>query len=585
MSQCSFNDLFHVKSAIKSLLLEQQLQDKADGFLLYVIDENKWKNHFTEFDEEALQENVKQLQESLGDILDSGDGLVVSQYQKDVLVPAEYDALFILFSSTNETFRQKHYRQLLEHIFQCLAEKYPVDKVSFENRVKLLIPIVKCDVIDHPTTENSEILKNLNMFLQYPRINQEDIYEIVTSKLGSDRFSLTSYQLTPLVVKNGHLGDYYTITIDVAVEARSQTLNFFAKFVTARTESLKKVVESGPSKKEEFFYIQYLSVLREYGLENLQNFVAQCYFSRQNDVLVLDNLTEMGFEGYPPNTSLGIDVILTGLKKIAAFHASSLILEDILTKKNGTTTTLSQVYGEYLEEVLFTHHSEGLTRISLKIALETMLYVLEKFPEVYGEFTLEQLQKKMKFGWNLIFEKTKESKVYTNVICHGDMHVSNILVKSTDGHCEDIKLVDFQILRYCPLTQDLVFFIVQNTNKATRDQYFSTFLDQYYTELTQHLRGHGINPDKVIPKDNLLESVNYMKSEAVLQALYYSPVLLISPEMRRDILFKDQKKAQYYMYENRRALIDLALEDGVYKSRLKSLIEDFVELCEKGDFD
>ncbi|KAF7269106.1 hypothetical protein GWI33_017855 [Rhynchophorus ferrugineus] len=583
MIQCKFNDLRAIKTVIKSVLLQQQLVNNIDESLLYTINEDKWKDHFVNAGEEAVEDNIKYMRESLGNIVKSGDGLVISHYNKGFLVPVEYDALFVIFSSSSEAFRQKHYRLLLELIFRCLTEKYPADKVSFENRVKVLIPIVKCDVIDHPTTENSEILKNLNMFLRYPRINQEDIYEIVTNKLGSDQFDLTSYQLTPLVIKNGHLGDYYTITIDVTVEAQPETLDFFAKFVTGRTENVKKLVENGPSKKEEFFYVQYLSALREYGLEKLQNFAARCYFSRQNDLLVLDNLANKGFKGYPPHTSLGVDAVTIGLKRIAGFHASSLILEDILSKKNGTAITLNQIYGEYFEEILFTNCAEGLTKTLIKLALETMLYILEKFPETYGSFTLDQLKEKINVGWNLSFQKVKESKVYTNVICHGDMHVSNILVKSTDGKCEDIKLVDFQLLRYCPLSQDLVLFIVQNTNKATRDQYFSTFLDQYYKELTQNLTDYDLDPEKVIPRNNFLDSVNYMKSQGVFHALYYSPILLLGPEIRTEIFFKDQKLYKYYLYENRRALIDLAIQDVAYRSRLKGLVEDFVELCEKGD--
>lgn len=64
----------------------------------------------------------------------------------------------------------------------------------------------------------------------------------------------------------------------------------------------------------------------------------------------------------------------------------------------------------------------------------------------------------------------------------------------------NIKLIDFQVIRYAPPVLDMLFYLFCNTEKPFRDQYYEELKDIYYQSLCKQIRLFGSQPDTLYPR-------------------------------------------------------------------------------------
>ncbi|XP_066141825.1 uncharacterized protein [Euwallacea fornicatus] len=547
---------------------------------------------FDSLDKEVVKREVESLLAALEGI--AADGFLVKNHGiKKTYVPSSYEVLGLIFAQTNEKFRQAHLHKLLDLFYNELqinlelnGSKLQLNRSRFDFEVKTLLPLVKLEILHdliESTTDNdriSELVSNITNFFNNPRINQEDIYVVARNKLGSNSFDLNSYELIQMDQRNGHLGDYFRLHMEINRGGDDEKLTFFAKFLTPKSEFMKNFLKYGPSMKEDFFYMILLPKLEEAGLGQLIDFAPNCYFSRVDDVLVLDDMSQDGFVGLTPNIKLEFDALKLAVQGLAKFHSCSIILEEILTQKRGSDVRLNEIYEPYLKEVAFT---EDLDHIPLMQTVfeSCILHCLSKFTDIRGQYSDEELARKVTKGFALLLEKVKPSQKFRNVICHGDVYVANMLFKfNGQGNCLDFKLIDFQILRYCPPTQDLLFFLYQNSLKSVLDVHFEELICEYYNALSSHLAKYNVDINNIYPRETFDQCLNYMKPEGVCHALCYSPMQTLDPEMREKMIQSDAEIEK--MMVEPVSLIDWGLKDEYYEKVLRGLCEHFIGLCDKG---
>lgn len=549
---------------------------------------------FEALDTDAASALIKSLNENIQTIL-SKDVLVRNQ-GIGKRVPLLYEVLSLIFAQTDEQFRKNHLNDLLEFYFSELevnlesaGSDYALKRALLNFQVKYLLVFVKFEILLEALQDQdaknqkrvSELVENLQNYFNSPKVNQEDIYTVVRSKVGSDAYALVSYELIPLDEKNGHLGEYFQLKIDITQNAESKRLDLFAKLINLSQAPLKDLLERGPSKKEEFFYMIWLPKMRELGMKELLDFMPNCYLSRVNDILVLDDLSLAGFVGFTPNIKLDYSTLKVATPQLAKFHACSIVMEELLSKKAGKRVTMYDLYSEYLQEVLFLPEEPDMKR-GFQGAMDNIMYIASKFPEIAGKHPSEELRKKVQKGWDLALERTKASEKVRNVICHGDVHVANMLFNfGPNKECEAVKLIDFQLLRYCPPTHDLMFFLYHNTVKTTLDQHKSELIEAYYEVLSNSLNKFNLDINDVYPKEEFEESIKLLKVQAIFHSFLYSPMQSLDPKLRESV-FGD-KDAFEKLKGNRFGLIDIGLERESYREVMKSLLTHVIELCDAGE--
>lgn len=533
--------------------------------------------------EASVAEEVKLLQEAVETLI--SEGVVVTNQGTGELVPPSYEVLTFIFCQTSEEFRLKNFHKLINLYYNelknglqsQLADIYP-QKLAFDLEIKMLLPVVKLDIVLHKGASDSlsEVGSSLRRFFLCPRLNQEDIYVVVRNKVGSSEFSLKNYQMIPLDEQNGHLGEYFKLNIEVKQDNKETNLKLFAKFLTPKAEHMKEVLKKGPSMKEDWFYFGYLPKLREIGLSDLLSFAPNCYFSRINDVIILDDLSTVGYTGLTPNKKLEYNALKMAVCELAKFHSCTLILEKVLSKSEGKEVRLSDIYGEYLQEVIFIPDNTFIKDLD-GMVVNYIMYFISAFSYANGH-PKEKLKEKADLFYNSVFEKVKQSNKYRNVICHGDVYVANMLFKFNDDQtdCEDVKLIDFQLLRYCPPTLDLLFFLIQNTTKEVLDRHFNSLVDEYYKTLSESLQKHDIDINEIYPRETFDECLLHMKAEAIIQAFFYSPFQSLDPKVRERITSDDdeiEKMKTDHLY-----LVKKGMQDEYYANIMRGLTQQFVDL-------
>ncbi|XP_050309784.1 uncharacterized protein LOC126745814 [Anthonomus grandis grandis] len=540
-------DLRYLKEVLKSAVSDAdscdtpwvKLGDKIKGILALDV--------FKNFDEQ-----VSRLQEAL-------DTLGVN------FVPSIYSFLTKLFAETDEKTRQQHFHELLDWCFTELQPQKSITRSEFERDTKLLLPLVKLETI-LKNLENQELIRNVLNYFDNPRINQEDIYEAVKTYLGSSSYELISFKLIPLDEQNGHLGDYFRLKVVIKSNDKLEKLDWFAKFLVPHSEYTKQILVRGPSKKEEFFYMEYLPKLKRLGLSD---FAPNCYFSRVDDVIVLDDVCASGFTALAPHTLLQKNELRLTIKQLAKLHAGSLILE--------TTEQLATVYGEYLGETLFYLGTPEFNQSFAKIT-DSMVYLSSVFKDLTGKYSESELRLKADNWCKITLDKLKKSDEPVNVICHGDMYVANLLFKFRDDKsAEAVKLIDFQLLRYQPPMLELLFLLFQNTPKEILDDNLESFLEEYYESLTGILLQHNLDIQQILPREYFEESRDSMAVLALYMTMYYSSVCALGPELRKDIF-----AGKYGDIYCTNTIISVGIKTENYRNVMRGIFARFIQFCDKG---
>ncbi|XP_073842669.1 uncharacterized protein [Musca autumnalis] len=193
----------------------------------------------------------------------------------------------------------------------------------------------------------------------------------------------------------------------------------------------------------------------------------------KDDLLILEDLRVRGFKNF--NRQLGLDLIHTKavLRKLAQFHAASA---QYALEEEDFPAMYDQCFTA--KKDLFTDHR---LRIG-KIFRENLQF--------YGE--AEYLEEKLK-----IYAETKSDPFQMkserdpeefNVLNHGDLWVNNIMFQyNEDGSLKETYFIDFQMARYGPPAQDLLYFIFSSTSIEIKLKHFDYFISYYHRKLIENL--------------------------------------------------------------------------------------------------
>lgn len=71
------------------------------------------------------------------------------------------------------------------------------------------------------------------------------------------------------------------------------------------------------------------------------------------------------------------------------------------------------------------------------------------------------------------------------------------------GSVVDIRILDWQVIRYSSPATDLVYNLFSSTDKALRDKEYDNLIALYHKSLCNTVKLLGSNPDKLFTLDNL----------------------------------------------------------------------------------
>lgn len=544
--------------------------------------------------------------------------------------PPAFDVIKIIYQSTSSEMRKNHFHDLLKYFYDNLGKELTLEgldprkiisREEFQASVRYMLPHCKVETAYYYTFSKTdlvymkkilsnndnfrnfvfgdrsdymlksycndsnykhwldEILLDIKDMLYNNDLTREDCYAILRSKLNTTNYDLINYVTTHLEEKSGFLGEHLKIKIDIIYNNEKLSEYFFAKRIpdSALTNFIMK---SGAFNNEKIMYDNIFHKMNLFGINNIYNSVPKCYYIT-NDMLVFEDLNTIGFEVINKHKSLDFDELVIVIKALANYHGSILLLEEILTNNNQQKFRVVEQYVNDIVEVNYVKDKDHLGYKAVDSAIKGLYTMVDLYPDPLSSITDNQFKNCIKkYYEQKVYELVSPSKKYRNVICHGDLWASNLMIKYDLYTPIECRIVDFQIARLCPPAHDVMAVIYLTTSRKFRANYLNEIINLYHQELGNIMKKYNFNVENVLPWKEFSESCEEYKTYAIYQMTTHFPIIMMKSDDMAEFI-EDFEFSEKMMFDDRTDFIKKMFEqDEQYRYILGESIKDLRILCE-----
>ncbi|XP_068895352.1 uncharacterized protein [Tenebrio molitor] len=298
---------------------------------------------------------------------------------------------------------------------------------------------------------------------------------------------------------DGYLGKVAFVTVTGVTKAgHKKSLNLVIKSPSQSSTLREQIPIDEVFQKEIYIYDEVVTSLRamlqDEKLENLLDFLPQCYATRKTitkELIILENLKFRGYDLYDRKIPMTQDHIQLVLQTYGRWHALSFALK----KKR------PEIF-----EKLVRDNVDMFCYYVMKVKVDGPIFdFTEEVKEACDLLDVKQLQ----------FSRSDVSNIFKNLFCedpefhvilHGDCWTNNLMFQYQKGtnRPTHVCIIDWQLSGLASPVMDLSYFIYTCTdteaNKDVRD-----LLKIYYESLEGCLRQLGCEPRELFPYEKLLE--------------------------------------------------------------------------------
>ncbi|CAH1099694.1 unnamed protein product [Psylliodes chrysocephalus] len=496
-------------------------------------------------------------------------------FEEDYISNLIYEYLLIVFSNTTHSQRFRELHNILEHFYNRLVQKLLeleqtasiITNKKFNQVVRKLIPFVKLSMVsDQLTSVNIEqALQELYEIILYPNISREDCYEIIRNKIGTTNVDFVDFQVKPVNEKFGVMADYYRLKIDVKENGEQNTHHLFAKVLPSVMDQSRTMFTRTVFKKEQIFYSEFIPLLRKLGLDEVLDFLPNCYYSNDK-FMIYDDVSVKGYSNLATHSTLSYEQLSSMFKQLSKLNSTGILFEEKLSKIMGKPVYLNEYYKDMVVEI-FVPNETGFVDF-FDCGLRASCHILNKIPEFCENTNLDNFKQQISATMKDFYEKVKPSKLSRNFLCHGDFWINNLLFTK---HCTDCFLLDYQNLRYSSPAFDVQFVLYLHTDKKIRDNSGNKLLNEYYKNMKQNLHKYGIDINEIYSYETYQKSLVAFKPVAMIIALSCMQLDLLPKEAKH--LFDDPVWVQRILTEDRTDIID-KYWDSMEVTKFKDIFEE-----------
>lgn len=511
-------------------------------------------------------------------------GCKLTDFEQVCLQPPVYDIITFILNTVESNQRNFNFYEYTAFYYKKLKiylqeNEIDIEDVlpweNFESSIRYITPLLKLRYIYENTDTSSDMLRDLTW---NPTITPEDIFLVLKKKLGHSNFELTNKNLKPFESKLGFLGEHFRLTLEVATEDKLKNFGFFVKTLPKAQSQKIFLNETGVAMKETAMFSKLIPLLKQHGINLLDDVVPSCYLSTSDGLLIADDLSLDGYKTLNKQLSLEYGTAKLAVIALAKFHSSFLILEEKISLKEGREYRIPQEFSKEIAEVFYSEH--GQARSGIEAAKLGMHALVDTFNETDGMPSLE-LKELITKSIDDNSKLLRASKKYRNTLCHADAWINNLMFKYENGNAVNCAIVDFQSYRYCPPANDLLHVLYLNTDREFRDKYLDEMLTIYYEEMKNCFDKYDLEIDAVVPRDAFYDSCRFYKLSALSQASLHFQIIMISEENITQ-LFQDPDEIQKVFFQEQRYnfVRDMLKIDPMFKKRNYEALLDLKEYFE-----
>lgn len=403
-------------------------------------------------------------------------------------------------------------------------------------------------------------------------ISAGECEQIVRKSLGSDDATVIAYEISKIPGHIGFLGEYLQLEVTAENNGVQLKERYFLKSLPLSDKNQRAMMEEmGFFRKEVGIYSKILSGFGHN--EAPSKWRPNCYLTR-DDLIVLEDLKwRQEFRMVHFQTALKQPHLHLVLTTVAQMHALSLNYEYNCVGGQ----RLDELYADLLFEASVQRDNSwfmaGLAGIKA-IALNGTKYCGDPAKKQIMEQGIDD-------KLNQIFEIVKPTTEFQSTLVHRDIWLNNLMFQFENDNLQAPKtciLLDFQICRYLPPIIDFLLTLYLTTRRSHRDAFFQHYFDFYYSQLASKLRQFQLDPDRILPREQLQRSMRHYKIIAHIFAGIYLALTNL-PETVLDRLHHDDPEL-YHQYCNGNRdefLLKYLREDEFYRETMTECVEETVE--------
>ncbi|KAJ9581050.1 hypothetical protein L9F63_023774 [Diploptera punctata] len=320
-------------------------------------------------------------------------------------------------------------------------------------------------------------------------MNSEFFENVFKTENCENDFKITSFEVKKATAAgDNYLSLIYRATVQITTgESRSLIIK-----CQPAGDALKEVTKNYKLFERETKMLKDVlpamhKLLREASIENFSPFSAKHLYSQfcpTNQIIVLEDLKESGFEMAERTAGLDLDHCMLVMRKLGQFHAASLVLKE----KN---PELFHVFVDPISEEMVQNEFKNIDELKMFTA------------------KIRKISESADAKWT---EGRRRMTNEFSVLVHGDAWVNNMMFRYSKDNNQlvDMRFVDYQLSLWTSPAVDLQYFL--NSSPAMdllEDQ--TMFIEEYHRVLGETLSALGYQHLHITLEhlNELLESRGY----------------------------------------------------------------------------
>uniref|UniRef100_A0A1A9ZPW1 CHK domain-containing protein n=1 Tax=Glossina pallidipes TaxID=7398 RepID=A0A1A9ZPW1_GLOPL len=304
--------------------------------------------------------------------------------------------------------------------------------------------------------------------------------------------------------------------------------------------------------KESNLYCSLLPFMLEF---SERAWCPRVYLCRR-DVLVLEDMREVGYIMYKNLLAFTEAEILSILRGLAVMHSSSIAYERF-------NSQIGDSFAYCLEETLLDPKCDWF-----RTGVDALFAVAKIHPKYTKPSELTFINLDLLNAMQSVPDMANPSLKYRNVLCHRSVWVGNVFLPLNDPDASAV-FVDFKSTRYCPPIIDVLVVLFTNLNREERFKKDEFYLDFYYSEFVRNLEQNELCEDSAgISKKTFCQSYEeFHLFGLVLRGLLFT-LLKVPPQFVDD---------HYKTIDRSQKMLAYMTDNEEFRSLMFEVLEDIID--------